>query len=97
MIFVQGLFSGILLVDLNLLFIVVVQGPSYGRLLCFTIQMPLSCILLRQVGVLYRFLRALQQNRAQSRLLYLLNIVMRVYSHNKVACALPECTQTPLT
>ena len=36
---VQGLFAGILLVDLNLLFIVVVQGPSYGRLLC----LPFKC------------------------------------------------------
>ena len=35
---VQGLFSGILLVDLYLLFIVVVQGPSYGRLLCLSFK-----------------------------------------------------------
>jgi len=47
--FVQELFSGIVLVDLNLLLILVVQGPSYGRLLWFTIQMPSGCILLRQV------------------------------------------------
>ena len=41
------LFSGILLVDLNLLFIVVVQGPSFlwaflWALVMFTIQVPLS-------------------------------------------------------
>ena len=35
---VQGLFPGILLVDLYLLFIVVVQGPSYGRLLCLSFK-----------------------------------------------------------
>ena len=33
-----GLFLGILLVDLHLLFIVVVQGPSYGRLLCLSFK-----------------------------------------------------------
>ena len=31
--------------------------------------------------VLYRFLRALQQNRAQSRLLYLLNIIWIFMQH----------------
>ena len=49
MLIVQVLFSGILLVDLHLLFVEVVQGPSYGGLLCFTIQVPLSWILLRLV------------------------------------------------
>ena len=49
MLIVQVLFSGILLVDLHLLFVEVVQGPSYGRLLCFTIQVPLSWILLHLV------------------------------------------------
>ena len=38
MFIVQGLFSGILLVGLNLLFIVVVQGPSYGNLLCLSVE-----------------------------------------------------------
>ena len=49
MLIVQVPFSGILLVDLHLLFVEVVQGPSYGCLLCFTIQVPLSWILLRLV------------------------------------------------
>ena len=34
---------------LNLLFFVVVQGPSYGSLLCLTIEVPLGWILLRQI------------------------------------------------
>ena len=38
MLVVQGLFSGILLVDLSLLFIIVVQGPSYGSLLCLSFK-----------------------------------------------------------
>ena len=49
MLIIQGLFSGILLVCLNLLFIMVVQGPSYGNLLCFAVQGPLSWILLHQI------------------------------------------------
>ena len=49
MLIVQGLFSRILLLGLNLLFIVVVQGPSYGSLLCLTIQVPLGWILFRQI------------------------------------------------
>lgn len=50
MLFVQGPFPGILLVGLNLLLFVVVQGPSYGNLLCFAIQGPFSWILLRQIN-----------------------------------------------
>ena len=49
MLIVQGLFPGILLDGLNLLFIMVVQGPSYGNLLCFVVQGPLSWILLHQI------------------------------------------------